>query len=268
MTPRRFSPHTWGFGARLAESRADSRAAMQFQRVEQLRAHEYVAEQIRRQIALGLISSGEALPPERELAKVFGVGRATVQHALRLLEADRLVETRRGRNGGTFVIGPADDEVGTDYLLVELRRNRGRIEEALAYRRVVEPAVTEAAAMGRTEHELGTIREACQQATAAENDTEFMTHDTRFHLAIAEASHNRFFYEAVEKLRLVLNGAFVVLPESSLWHQRSAAEHAAVLAAIEAQAGEAAREAMLTHVDHTHKSVTALLSTLSRRLNP
>src|SRR5829696_5978567 len=119
MTPRRFSPHTWGFGARLAESRADSRAAMQFQRVEQLRAHEYVAEQIRRQIALGLISSGEALPPERELAKVFGVGRATVQHALRLLEADRLVETRRGRNGGTFLIGPADDEVGTDYLLGE-----------------------------------------------------------------------------------------------------------------------------------------------------
>jgi DNA-binding FadR family transcriptional regulator len=107
----------------------------QFRRVEQLRAHEYVAEQIRRQIAFGLIPSGEALPPERELAKVFGVGRATVQHALRLLEAERLVETRRGRTGGTFVTGPVDDGIAVDRLLAKLRRERERVREVLIYRR-------------------------------------------------------------------------------------------------------------------------------------
>jgi len=240
----------------------------QFRRVEQLRAHEYVAEQIRRQIALRLIRSGEALPPERELAKVFGVGRATVQHALRLLEADRLVETRRGRSGGTFVVGPADDRVDADYLLLDLRRDRERIEEALDYRRIVEPAVAETAAVMRTGQELDAIREASRRAADAEDDTEFMAYDTRFHLVIADASHNRFFYEAIEKLRLVLNGALVVLPESPLWRERSANEHAELLGAIEAQGGEAARKAMLTHLDHTHKSVTALLSALSRRLSP
>jgi DNA-binding FadR family transcriptional regulator len=92
-----------------------------------------------------------------------------------------------------------------------------------------------------------------------------MTHDTRFHLAIAEASHNRFFYEAIEKLRLELNEPFVALPESSLWHQRSAVEHAIVLAAIEAQDSETARQAMLTHVENTAKSVSALLSALRRK---
>ena len=247
---------------------ADNLEGKRFRRVEQLRAHEYVAEQIRRQIALGLIPSGEALPPERELAKVFGVGRATVQHALRLLEADRLAETRRGRNGGTFVIGPTNTRADTDHLLLELRHDRDRIEEALAYRRIVEPAVAEAAACVRTEDELGTIREASRLAAHAENDTEFMAYDTRFHLVIAGASHNRFFYEAIEKLRLVLNGALVVLPESPLWRERSTNEHAAVLEAIEARSGEAARKAMLTHLDHTQKSVTALLATLNRRLSP
>ena len=188
----------------MAESRADSHDAMQFQRVEQPRAHEYVAEQVRRQIALGVISSGEALPPDRELAKVFGVGRATVQQALRLLEAERLVETRRGRHGGTFVIGPADDEVVRNRLLFELHRDRGRIEEALAYRRIVEPAIAAEAARVRSESELRVIRAACQQVTTAETDADFMTHDTRFHLAIAEASHNRFLYEAIERLRFQL----------------------------------------------------------------
>ena len=72
--------------------------------VQQLRAHEYVAEQIRRHIGLRLIQPGEALPSERELASLFGVGRPTIQHALRLLEAGRLVEARRGRltGGGVF----------------------------------------------------------------------------------------------------------------------------------------------------------------------
>ena len=232
-----------------------------FERVEQLRAHEYVAEQIRRQIALRLIPSGEALPPERELAKIFGVGRATVQQALRLLEADRLVETRRGRHGGTFVIGLVD-EVGMDYLLVELRRDRGLIEETLAYRRSVEPATAAEAAVVHTEAELVTIRDACQQAATAESDAAFMTHDTRFHLAIAKASHNRFFSEAVEKVRLVLNRAFLALPESALWHKRSATEHAAVFAALEARDSAAARQAMLIHVDYTQKSVAALLAAL------
>jgi GntR family transcriptional repressor for pyruvate dehydrogenase complex len=239
-----------------------------FRRLEQTRAHEYVAEQVRRQIALGLIPSGEALPPERELAKLFGVGRATVQHALRLLEADGLAETRRGRSGGTFVIGPADDRVDKDHLLLELRRDRERIEEALDYRRVVEPAVAETAAVVRTGRELDAIREAFQQAADTVNDTEFMAYDTRFHLIIAGASHNRFFYDAIEKLRLELNGALVLLPESPLWRERSASEHAELLAAIKDHNGEAARKAMLTHLDYTHKSVAALLVALSRRPSP
>jgi len=234
----------------------------QFRRVEQLRAHEYVAEQIRRQIALRLIRSGEALPPERELAKVFGVGRATVQHALRLLEADRLVETRRGRSGGTFVVGPADDGIVADHLLVKLHRDRGRVEEALVYRRVVEPAAAAEAATRRTEGELDVIREACRLAAEAATDADFIAHDTKFHLGVAEASRNRFFLEATEKLRLVLNEALVALPESPLWRERSTAEHTAVLCALEARDGEGTRKAMLSHVETTGRTVSALLSAL------
>ena len=85
--------------------------AASFERIEQVRAHEYVAEQIRRQITLRLVASGEPLPAERDLASMFGVGRATVQAAIRLLEADRLVETRRGRRGGTFVTAMESDGI-------------------------------------------------------------------------------------------------------------------------------------------------------------
>ena len=82
-------------------------ANVPFERIDPPRAHEIVAEQIRRHVGLRLIGRGDALPPERELARTFGVGRATVQQALRELEADGLVVSRRGRHGGTFVMGPA-----------------------------------------------------------------------------------------------------------------------------------------------------------------
>ena len=79
-----------------------------FAPVTPLRAHEYVAEQIRRHITLHIVGPGQSLPTERELVEQFEVGRPTIQMALRLLEAEGLVETRRGRKGGTFVLGPGD----------------------------------------------------------------------------------------------------------------------------------------------------------------
>src|SRR5215467_8678303 len=46
-----------------------------FPRVAQTRAHVYIAEQLRHEITLGLLLRGDALPPERELAAMFGVAR-------------------------------------------------------------------------------------------------------------------------------------------------------------------------------------------------
>ena len=106
-----------GRGARDRE-----RPPLRFAPIQQLRAHEYVAEQVQHHIALRLIGPGECLPSERELAATFGVGRPTVQHALRLLEAGRLVETRRGRNGGTFVAAPASDATALDDLMTRVLR--------------------------------------------------------------------------------------------------------------------------------------------------
>lgn len=235
---------------------------MGFEPIEQLRAHEYVAEQLRRQIGLHIVPVGGALPTERELAAMFGVGRATVQAAVRLLEAERLVETRRGRHGGTFIIGHADDDVAKDYLLVRLRRNRDQIAEALVFRRGVDRFAASLAATRRTADDVAQIERANRLALAADNDVEFMAKDTEFHLAIARAAHNRFVYEAVEHMRLVLNDAITALPESTLWKRRTANEHAAILEAIRNRKSADAAKAAERHAASTEKSVTALLSAL------
>src|SRR6202171_1423640 len=104
---RRCGSSTGSWGTSLASTRehlmavkearranGSTASSLRFERIHQLRAHEYVAEQIRRHIALRLINPGESLPAERELAVMFGVGRPTIQHALRLLEAAGVVAGR------------------------------------------------------------------------------------------------------------------------------------------------------------------------------
>jgi DNA-binding FadR family transcriptional regulator len=246
--------------------RAREPELVRFERLEQQRAHEYVAEQIRRQIVLRLIPTGQALPPERELATMFGVGRATVQQAIRMLVDDHMVESRRGRHGGgNFVVGPDESRAGMDSLLARLRRQSDQVREALAYRSAVEPPVAGLAAVARSRADLRQLGDTHAAAAAAETDAAFMQSDTEFHLALAEAAGNRFFQQAITTIRLELNDALVALPESPVWHERSALEHEAILRAVTDRNRSAAAGAMAAHIAHTAQSVEALLAALGRR---
>ncbi len=79
---------------------------------------------------------------------------------------------------------------------------------------------------------------------------------------MAAAAHNRFFADAVERVRVSLNDAILLLPESALWQQRSLREHQRILTALETGNSQAARQAVLIHVRHTSRSLQALLKAL------
>src|SRR3954462_3931773 len=64
---------------------------------------EACVEQLATAIRLGVYPFGSTLPPERELAERLEVSRATLREAMAALRAAGLVETRRGRGGGTVV---------------------------------------------------------------------------------------------------------------------------------------------------------------------
>lgn len=64
-----------------------------------------IAERIKNSIALGFIRTGDRLPNELDLAASFSVAPATVRESLTQLRSERIIETRRGRHGGSFVIG-------------------------------------------------------------------------------------------------------------------------------------------------------------------
>ena len=245
--------------------KSEASTGVRFERIQQLRAHEYVAEQIRRHISLRLIKPGEALPAERELAVMFGVGRVTIQQALRLLEASGLVEARRGRTGGTFVTKRDSDSDAADELIVRVMRHRKEMEDLLQYRRLMEPAVARVAAGMRRNADLAAMRKAIRGMVEATSEPDYMRHDTDFHIAVARATGNDILTHAIESIRMQLNDAMTLLPESDTWHRRISREHEELFAAIEGGDGEAAERLMEEHVANSEQSLRAVFAAIRRR---
>jgi DNA-binding FadR family transcriptional regulator len=238
---------------------------VEFAPIQPLRAHEYVAEQIRRHISLRLIRPGESLPSERELASMFGVGRPTIQHALRLLEADHLVEARRGRKGGTFVSAPEQDSDAMEDKIARLLARVKELDELLVFRSALEPQIARLAAGSRRKADVSAMRREIAAMEGATSDADYMRHDTELHLAIARATRNRFLDTAAEDIRMKLNDALSLLPESRAWHSRLDDEHVVLVDAIAAADEDAAEAAMAAHVANSDRGVRAALAAIRRR---
>lgn len=244
---------------------AADREMPDFEPIHQLRAHEYVAEQIRRHISLRLIASGESLPPERELAAMFAVGRPTIQHALRLLEADRLVDTRRGRHGGSFVAAPEEDQHLMDELIARLQRDRHQLAELIVFRRTIEPAVAGLAASTRRKADIAALWRLAEELGRTESEADYLRRDTALHLAIARATRNSFLVRSIEDVRMGINDALLLLPSSEVWLAGIADEHTRVIAAIEDADAAGARAAMDVHVGNADQALRAALTAMRRR---
>ena len=86
---------------------------------------EAVVRRLGSAIALGLLGDGEQLPAETELATMLNVSTVTLREALAELRELGLVETRRGRGGGSFVRSRDERSPScADARLAELRHHR------------------------------------------------------------------------------------------------------------------------------------------------
>jgi DNA-binding FadR family transcriptional regulator len=155
-----------------------------------------------------------------------------------------------------------------DELVTRVLRQRAELDEALVYRRLIEPRVAREAAVTRRRADVSAIAQAIDGMAHAASEPEYMRHDTKFHLAIARATRNRFLLRAIEDVRLKLNDAMSLLPESDTWHRRLSGEHDAIASAIRARDADAAERAMELHVAASELSVRALLSAIHRRMAP
>lgn len=222
-------------------------------------AFEGCVEQLATAIRLGVYPLGSTLPPERDLAERLGVSRATLREAMAALRQAGLVETTRGRGGGTVVTLKPKTPSARKALRMSAETRADRLD-ALAYRRIVEPG---AAAMAAEQpltsaqvDELGSAHEAVSSATrpAAHRQA-----DSRFHLTVAALSGSPRLIEAVTSVQATLHEMLLAIPVLDANIAHSDRQHAAVVRAILSGRPDRARRAMAEHCDDTAALLRGLI---------
>jgi DNA-binding FadR family transcriptional regulator len=225
------------------------------------KAYEQVADQLRELIVTGYLTAGERLPNEATLAKQFGVSRATVREALRILAAQRLILTAKGVGGGTYVSQPGFDVI-SDFLqanidlLTEMRHIT--LDELLEAREHLEVHAARLAAERRNHDDLERLHASVPGAEAELGVDERFGLNINFHSVLMEMSGNGLFYIAALPVFSVLQTRLARSQLGDVWHREVSAQHADIAAAVEAGDGGAAATLMRDHLAFIRPSYEAV----------
>jgi GntR family transcriptional repressor for pyruvate dehydrogenase complex len=207
-----------------------------------------VFEQLKGLITEGRLRPGDRIPSERELCDQLGVSRTAIREAKQALVVMGLLEPKAGK--GTFV---SDDlfDFFTEPLNWAVELERGRVEELIEARLIVETASAALAAQRATEGDReamqGLVRQ--QQAAVEEGDKEsFVEADLALHVAIARAAKNLVLMRTNLAIRGLLK-AFIAATLATPGSAEAALEyHRELVGAIVHGDASQAREIMASHL--------------------
>ncbi|HEX2815527.1 MAG TPA: GntR family transcriptional regulator [Phenylobacterium sp.] len=231
----------------------ERRAALSSSVVQIPKAAQVIADTLRRRIVLGALAPGDALPNEPELMSEFGVSRASLREALRILETEALIEVRRGAKGGVRIRRPSD-EVAANAMGALLQMRGATLDEVLEALEIIEPPLMGTLAARRSEADLEVFRAHIERERALIDDfPAFSQATTDLHRILAERSKN-----AVLALILVMLDEifrrhaphFVARarPDQLKLNERGFANHAALVDMIAARNAAAAEAVWRAHM--------------------
>ena len=220
-----------------------------FQPATTVRKVDHVLQSLRQAIESGQFAVGERLPPERELATSFGVGRSSVREALSVLQMGGLLEVRHGQ--GTYVLEPAGMLVaaatpGDQLDFLALTEARYAFELGVA-----RLAAERRAPLGL--EGLHAALQALQIAAETGDEAGFEAANLEFHLALARSTGNAALCNLARSLhaplashgaRRVRRAFYGVMPARM---PLAVPLHAAIAQAVEAGQPEAAMRAVMAH---------------------
>ncbi len=157
---------------------------------------EQMATSIKDLILANKLEVGTTLPTEPNLAKQFGVSRAVVRDATRILMAWGLVEVKHGR--GVFVTSPQNEAFG-EALLLTLQRTNATVWDVEHFEQVIFPEVVALATQQATDEELAHIRQLTKECITVYGDYLTRWWQQKDNIPATETEQMRLPYQKVQE---------------------------------------------------------------------
>lgn len=197
-------------------------------------------------IGMGLLRPGDRLPPETQLARDLGISPVSLRGALTILRNAGLLETRRGRGGGTIVIEPDTPPPVAGEL-----PDHTELAEFVDYRCIVEGGAAALAARRASPPQVNHLRRLVSEMKGTRSFREWSEQDTVLHLLIAEVTGSSRLMVEVGRLRAEVFRISQLVPIAAEVIELADREHEVLVDAIASGREQAARSAMVGHVEST-----------------
>jgi len=235
---------------------------MNFQPIKPKKVSTQIADQIRSSILSGEFSPGDKLPPERELAEMFGVSRPSVREALNVLASSGLVMSYQG--GGTVVMSLVETSAAKP-LSELIRVQQDRALDVIEVRKSMESWTAWYAAERALPEDIRRMEEiiaGMEHNLETKQPSEDL--DANLHIVIARATHNivwlhlmQSLFDAMKQFQQTVWRAVYLTQED---HQLLFEHHNSIVQAIKARDPQAARDAMLLHLNFAEGRSSAYVS--------
>lgn len=210
-----------------------------------------IIKRIQDDIFNGTLHEGDKLPPEREMAEAYGIGRPALREAMRSLELMGLVESRHGL--GNYIVNHVNTSYFTPLALSFKLSNRSPAE-LLEMRCCLESFTAGKAAQCSTPMDIASLQKLMKQMEDAETTSEKAALDKAFHFEIGRMSGNLLVYNTMENISYLLDLFFEKSIQASQFEGDSIEnvyrEHREIIRAVERHDEVAASAAMMLHLSH------------------
>ncbi len=224
---------------------------------------EKAARQIEEYILSGLLKEESRLPGERDLAAQLDISRPKLREALKLLEKRELVNIVSGEG---LYIARLSGPVMLPALVSLYTRHPTALDDHLEYRRHQEGFAARLAAERATVRDHDRLTELVsrmKEVHTSGTEEEASDLDSRFHMAIVEASYNRTLIHTMTSL-YDLNRQSIFFSRRELFCSARVAsdllsQHEAITRAIVAGDRHQAEQQAMDHVDYVRDALLAAL---------
>jgi DNA-binding FadR family transcriptional regulator len=151
---------------------------------------ESVASRLESEIMDEVVAPGVLLGTKDELRQRFGVALATINEAVRLLEARGMIEARPGPGGGIFVAS-GSAAMALSHSTLRFKGGSSGFSEYLAVRDALEPLICREAARNHEPSDIAALQRILDQMQARLDDPHaYMRLNYKLHRRIAKLSAN------------------------------------------------------------------------------
>lgn len=219
--------------------------------ITRLSATETVRARIALAIQLGLLSEGEQLPLDAEIASTMEVSEITVRRALKSLADEKVLTRRRGRRGGTFVAEQAAAQL-VDAVSI-YRSDTDLVHGLINQRALLECALAHHAALAITDEQLRLLDQLVEAGATAETWTAYHAADEQLHLAVARSSGLDWALPAYNKALHELYRYFLPYPVAYLHEVNE--QHRRLVDALRRRDPVAAVAIIEAHIGELHTAM-------------